>query len=152
MWNVFWKIIYLIYIFLILPGGKVPDHFNDPGVGDGPDSPGMLQSMGSQRVGQDWATKLNWMVTAKDIYTDKKESVFPRVVNRKIVGDLLFVKNSHILKLTLTLYCLVICIFVKRSLRILMFFCLFIVFILKRVNKVNVYVTTTNTEKIIMSK
>ena len=92
------------------------------------------------------------MVTAKDIYTDKKESVFPRVVNRKIVGDLLFVKNSHILKLTLTLYCLVICIFVKRSLRILMFFCLFIVFILKRVNKVNVYVTTTNTEKIIMSK
>ena len=114
----------------------------------------MLQSMGSQRT-----EHLNWtemipnklililMFTAKDIYIWQKESVFPRVVNRKIVGDLLFVKNSHVLKFTLTLYCLVICIFVQRSLRILIFFCLFIVFILKRVNKVNVYVTTTNTEK-----
>ena len=31
-----------------------------PGVGDGQGSLGVLQSMGSQRVGHDWVTKLNW--------------------------------------------------------------------------------------------
>ena len=30
------------------------------GAGDGQDKPGMLQSMGLQRVGRDWATELNW--------------------------------------------------------------------------------------------
>ena len=33
------------------------------GVGDG--QPGVLQSMGSQRVGHDWATELNWWWTLK---------------------------------------------------------------------------------------
>ena len=31
-----------------------------PGVGDGQGKPGMLQSMGSQRVGDNWVTELNW--------------------------------------------------------------------------------------------
>ena len=31
-----------------------------PGIGDGLGSPGMLLSMGSQRVGHDWVTELNW--------------------------------------------------------------------------------------------
>ena len=30
------------------------------GVGDGLGKPGVLQSMGSQRVGHDWVTELNW--------------------------------------------------------------------------------------------
>ena len=31
-----------------------------PGVGDETGKPGVVQSMGSQRVGHDWATELNW--------------------------------------------------------------------------------------------
>ena len=31
-----------------------------PGVDDGTGKPGVLQSMGSQRVGHDWVTELNW--------------------------------------------------------------------------------------------
>ena len=31
-----------------------------PGVGDGTGRPGVLRFMGSQRVGHDWATELNW--------------------------------------------------------------------------------------------
>ena len=31
-----------------------------PGVGDGQERPGVLLSTGSQRVGHDWATELNW--------------------------------------------------------------------------------------------
>ena len=31
-----------------------------PGVGDGQGRPGVLQSMGLQRVGHDWVTELNW--------------------------------------------------------------------------------------------
>ena len=33
-----------------------------PGVGDGQGRPGVLQFMGSQRVGHDWATELNWIL------------------------------------------------------------------------------------------
>ena len=32
----------------------------NPGVGDGQGGPGVLQSMGSQSVGHNWATELNW--------------------------------------------------------------------------------------------
>ena len=35
---------------------------------------GMLQSMGSQRVGHDWATELNWLLIAKKTKTPKIES------------------------------------------------------------------------------
>ena len=31
-----------------------------PGAGDGTGNPGVLRSMGSQRVGHNWATNLNW--------------------------------------------------------------------------------------------
>ena len=34
-----------------------------PRVGDGQGKPDMLQSTGSQRVGHDWATELNWPIT-----------------------------------------------------------------------------------------
>ena len=34
-----------------------------PGVGDGTGRPGVLQFMGSQRVGHDWVTELNWTDT-----------------------------------------------------------------------------------------
>ena len=42
--------------------------------------PGVLQSMGSQRVGHDWATELNWTelsVFLRIIYLERKASLFP---------------------------------------------------------------------------
>ena len=30
--------------------------------------PGLLQSMGLQRVGHDWVTKLNWKMNKKELY------------------------------------------------------------------------------------
>ena len=33
-----------------------------PGVGDGQGGPGMLRFMGSQRVGHNWVTELNWRI------------------------------------------------------------------------------------------
>ena len=37
-----------------------------PGVGDGQGSLAVLQSMGSQRVGHDWVTPLNWTDTCRE--------------------------------------------------------------------------------------
>ena len=53
-----------------------------PGVGDG--KPGVLQSMGSQRVGHNWATELNWM---------RKQAV--DVVNGR-VGQVLLVNATFV--------------------------------------------------------
>ena len=38
--------------------------------------PGMLQSMGSQRVGQDWATEMNWMIPMKLTNLGKLQSEY----------------------------------------------------------------------------
>ena len=51
-----------------------------PEVGDGRGKLGMLQSIGSQRVGHDWATELNWISEqVKDILAS-----FPKTLLSKI--------------------------------------------------------------------
>ena len=51
-----------------------------PEVGDGQGKLGMLQSIGSQRVGHDWATELNWISEqVKDILAS-----FPKTLLSKI--------------------------------------------------------------------
>ena len=42
-----------------------------PGVGDGQEA-GVLRFMGSQRLGHDWATELNWTELSKEIYLRNK--------------------------------------------------------------------------------
>ena len=40
--------------------------------------PGMLQSMGSQRVGHDWVTELNWDTISKTVYIHKWHDIVCR--------------------------------------------------------------------------
>ena len=39
---------------------------NNPGIGDGTGKPGVLQSVGLQRVRHNWVTKLNWILMQND--------------------------------------------------------------------------------------
>ena len=55
--------------------------------------PGMLQSMGSQRVGHDWATELNWTEQDMFFYTFIMDLDIPR--NQEIRGQLSF-RAKHI--------------------------------------------------------
>ena len=43
--------------------------------------PGVLQSMGSQRVGHNWATELNWTDEERKIKTEKLRSVIENKTN-----------------------------------------------------------------------
>ena len=41
-----------------------------PGIGDGPGKPGVLQSMGSQRVGRDWVTNIQSVQFSHSVMSD----------------------------------------------------------------------------------
>ena len=43
------------------------------GVGDGQGRPGMLQFMGSQRVGHNWVTELNWTEATREVCQGVRE-------------------------------------------------------------------------------
>ena len=60
--------------------------------------PGVLQSMGSQRVRHDWATELNWMTIIKFCNNNYEGNKCQRKEGRECAGDkrglILFFKNS----------------------------------------------------------
>ena len=58
--------------------------------------PGVLQSMGSQRAGHNWATELNWLTKAKHIHIPWCISSTP-IYTPKIIVCILFAK-IHVLK------------------------------------------------------
>ena len=65
--------------------------------------PGVLQSMGSQRVGHDWATELNWAVKVRyETYGSRRHSSFRGLKNNKIPSYTFSFKCSLLIYLFLT--------------------------------------------------
>ena len=65
-------------------------------------NPGLLQSMGSQRVGNDWATKLNWLSTSFNTWWSEKSAVNtpPWVLSHSSQGTLTLYVASLILNIS----------------------------------------------------
>ena len=48
----------------------------------------MLRFMGSQRVGHDWATELNWIYAEKNIWQTSTSNVIMKIENKLRLDDL----------------------------------------------------------------